>query len=657
MVKFSNPPFAFVLKLAFDKIPYFGAFRDAYHKSGVFYLLSYFLLSGIGFYLITQYLLEKQKRFFLWLLFVFVLIAGIVLTGPYFLFFRDNIIKLRFIFNNKNYTISAKTKIPKEYYDLQSFFSNKCGNKTTLIVPRGGWISNAHWTKYGTSYVSIDLIPQLIDCQFITTIIFPQEPEISNQSVFLLLERKDTGSFKKYLLERQIGFIIIRKDHIPFAASSWMYVNPEIVRGQVEKDKDFSKIYTNDYFDVYKFSPLEKINNYGFALPEGVIYTDLDFTKMLDFSTLSKKMSSEIGKVVINSKDNYKQFSSLINSYLSSAKCIECDNKKENSESQTIKREIRIYKDGQYACEADRLDLESKISSFDIEEQGVKEKFSEPAKLQLAKGKYSVDINYSTKHIIDLSQEEFKEGEYVKIPLGRISQGDYWFSFDAENKERYVEILLTKNELSNEDIKTRKYGEEGKKVVFTSPLSPSEKEIKVSRVFTTDYWTNDNYYLYLHMPKDKLISTDKSLIKNLAINKVVKPEDIIFSCSFEDKNINSVFTSEVKVVKKTPVFYQIVFPKNFSKGFLTFNQTYHDNWVAYYYKDGKKQYFNHLKNGYSNGWYIDSVPAGEVFVEFTTQKPMEENAIVSLIVFVGVMLVYLRVRKKDEKNKGKATKK
>lgn len=651
LVKYSNPPFAYLLRFAFDNIPFFGAFRDAYHKTGIYFIFAYFLLSGLGFYLINKSLLERQKRFLLLLLFTAVLIAGIVVTGPYFLFFRDNIIKLNFIFDNKTYTISAKTKIPPEYYDLKTFFASKCSGKATLIIPRGGWISSAIWPKYNSSYVGIDLIPQLIDCEFITTVIFPQEPELSNQSAYVLLDQGDIQGFKNFLLRNQIGYLIVRKDNVPYAPTNWMYVDPEKVKIKVEKDQDFQRIYQNDFFLVYQFKPLNAIDNYGFALPSQVIYTDFTFTKNLDFATLVKQMSPSIGSVILNTTGYYKKFNSSIDSFLSSAKCIDCASEQKNSENKTVSREIAIYRDGLYKCEANKLDIESKITSFEINNNGEKISSTESTEIFLSQGTYPVQINYSTKHVADLPSMEFKKGEYVIIPLGKITEGDYRLTYEVENKDQDVEVLLSKSELSSKEMKIRKYGEEKSPVVFTIPLSLSKKDNIVDRTFTVNYWTNDSYFLYLNAPKSTSVSKNKALFKNLSINKVIKPEDMIFSCGLEETKVDTTFTREMKVYKESPVLYKVVFPEDFHNGFLTLNKSFDDKWIAYSVENGKKHIYNHVKSGYANAWYVNSLPNREIVVEYTMQELIEKNAILSLIVFISILFVYLQINKKNEKTK------
>jgi len=114
IVKLGNPPLAWITKFSFEHIPFFGAFRDAWHKAGLFYIFAYFPLSFIGFAFLTKVLIEKKQYFLLKISFLILVVTGIVVTGPFFLFSYDNIKKINFTYQDKQYTFSAKTKVPPE---------------------------------------------------------------------------------------------------------------------------------------------------------------------------------------------------------------------------------------------------------------------------------------------------------------------------------------------------------------------------------------------------------------------------------------------------------------------------------------------------------------------------------------------------------------
>lgn len=653
IVKFNNPPLASVMQYAFYNVPFFGAFRGAYHKAGLYYIFSYFVLSGIGFYYLNKLFIEKNKRFKSFILFSIITVTGIILTAPFFLFNKDNIRELDYTYNNKKYSLIAKTKVPPEYYDFKSFFSTMCLGKASVIIPRGGWISSADWPKYGLSYVGIDFIPQIINCEFMTTVVFDAKPEVSNQSLFFMLDQGDYKGVKNFLYQHQLGYLIIRKDHVPYSPTTWVYVNPERVASEIKKDPDFNNIYENDFLILYELKPLKKITNYGFALPANVVYIDSALTKNKDYALLAKHSPYAIGNMVVNEKDNLNRFRSRINNYISESICKDCDKLRPNSEEKKAERILTIHQDGMYNCQADIFDSETKVEQITIKDKaGNVNIISSPVKLPLLKGDYSIVIDYRVKHVFDMPLVEIKSDELIKVPLGKISQGDYRMTYKVDNKEFGVEGFLTIGELEGDVLRKRVFGREGDGVLFTDPVPFSNKKSSVQRLFNANEFTNYPYTLYFN--SEKLRSAKGAArITDLTINKVVSDEIITFSCSMGSMVDNNQNTQGIKVKQISPVFYTVTLPREFENGFLTFNKSFDSDWYAYTVINGKKKIFDHQISGYANAWYIDSRPDGEIKIEYKRQNIIEKNAIASLLAFFAFFLLYLKlVRvKKPKKNK------
>ena len=653
-VKFSNPPLSSIMKFAFYNIPFFGAFRGAYHKAGLFYIFSYFILSGIGFYYIHKLVIEKYKRPLSYIPLLIIVIVGIVVTGPFFLFYKDNIRKLDVFFNHKNYAISAKTKVPPEYYQLKSFFSPICPGKATVIIPRSGWISNAHWLKYNTSYAGIDIIAQIIRCEFLTTVVFIPKPEVSNQSLFFMLDQRDYKGVKNFLLQQQIGFVLIRKDHIPYSPTTWVYVDPQKISEDINKDSDFNKIFENDLVMLYEFKPLDKIyKKNGFALSHNAVYTDSTLTKNVGHAILAKHSMGSIGKMIVNTKDGFSKFKSYINAYVSESICSNCGKLKPNVEEKSAERLLTVYKDGEHECRTDTFDVETKVDKVTIKyKDGSVQDVTPSTRLYLSEGKYPISIDYKVKHVFDLPSLEIKAGALTEVPLGRISQGNYRMTYTVENKEFGIEAFMTAGQLSEEALEKREFGKEGNGVLFTNPVPLSGKKSDVERLFNAPEFSNDAYTLYFN--SEKIISRpakDIARITNLTINKVVDEESVAFSCSTSMGMDSDVDTLNIKVKQNSPVSYSVTLPEEFTKGFLTFNKSFDNNWIAYTTVNGKKYELDHQISGYANAWHIESPISRSITVEYKRQSMIEKNALVWIAAFPLLVLLYLKLIDRKTSNK------
>jgi len=325
IVKLGNPPFVWLTRFAYDSVPFFGAFRDAWHKAGLFYTFSYFILSSIGFYLVVKVLLEeKRKKLFLGVSFFALIIAGIAVTAPFFLFSYDNIKKIDFLYDGKKYTFSAKTKIPPEYYQLKSVLEKSCNGTSVLVIPKGSMISSAVWGEYGNSYVGQDILNHLIVCNFLNTLLLQNGPDSSNFTPYIMLENGDFAGFKNFLLQNQIGLVLIRKDNVPYYYTNYLNfsrINPSLTARTINKDSDFKEVYENDFFKLYKLNNIEK--NYGFALPSTMLFTNQALSSGIDYAVLSKQMGVKKSSVIMN-KDNLMKYQSLVNFYVSKANCVGC---------------------------------------------------------------------------------------------------------------------------------------------------------------------------------------------------------------------------------------------------------------------------------------------------------------------------------------------
>lgn len=323
IVKFSNPPFAWILSFAFHNIPFFGGFRDSVQKAGVFFQLGYMIFISIGLVFMTSYLYKKQRKILLGLSIVIFTLGLVILSGPFFLFIRDNVKVVEFSFDGKNYQVSAKTQVPKEYYDLKNFIEDKCQGETILSVPRSGFVTNAIWEKYGTSYAGQDMLPGLVACSFLTTALFNEKSETAIQVPYLFLEQGDTKSFKQYLKQNSIKYILIRHDFVPQNMVTWTYVNPLKIERELLNDNDFSRIYENDFLSVFEKKDI-KAKQYGFGLTNEVVHIPSQIENGQDYMAVSKMIGDLRTPVLLNVKESDELLEDKYSMVAISANCIGC---------------------------------------------------------------------------------------------------------------------------------------------------------------------------------------------------------------------------------------------------------------------------------------------------------------------------------------------
>ncbi len=327
LVKLGNPPLAGITVWAFKHIPFFDAFRDAYQKAGLYYIFSYFILSFIGFNLLVFFLIERKNKVLLIASYILLFAGVVAVTGPFFLFRADNIIKIDHIYNSEKITFNAKTQIPKEYYDLKKVLEKECVGKTTIIIPRGTAITNAVWEKYGTSYIGQDILSHLVNCNLISAKISENDPDAFTTVPYLLLQNNDFNSFKNYLLQNDISLVLIRKDNIPYGYTNYVYLSnasPALAMGFLNKDNDFKKTFENDFFTLYALKSLDNNYNYGFSLPTSFVYTNSSLNSEHDYVSLSKQLTDKKNYLVINKNADLKKYSSSINLYAPVANCVGC---------------------------------------------------------------------------------------------------------------------------------------------------------------------------------------------------------------------------------------------------------------------------------------------------------------------------------------------
>lgn len=600
IIKSGNPPFAWAYKFSFKYIPFFGAFRDAYQKAGLYFIFSYLALITIGFTLFINYLYQKGKKYLIYITFMILITAGIVATAPFLLFSFDNIKKINFSSNDTKYTLNGKTQIPPEYYQLKKSLEGSCNRTVILVIPRTSLISNAVWPKYNNSYVGQDMLSRLIDCNFITTTLIQNDSDSFTTAPYLFLQQGDYEGFKNYLIQNQIGKILIRKDYIPYYFTNSVYVDPKKTMELVNNDNDFNKTFENEFFVVYDLIKLGEYNNYGFALTSNVAFTNSSLNYGKDYKVLSKGLGEKRKGVVINDGKNLEKFKQEIKTYVAIADCIGCI-EIDRSINLNIQQEGKLTKfkkfikyllvktNDTHIPQQDQISnsiLESNDNFIKLVNQ-IRNKNDETSKSLISTYIFSLinsinKINYLEGNFFDKNNKMLEISSYLKAQKNALAElyesdksGEYLKSNQYHGEFAYLLSLqnsilfdltqkIIKTESENSIYRMRldisKKGDYKCSTNISSSISSIENivvnnaknNISIKPKSDTYVLTEGNYlinvkYLANSIIAEKSINTQERGITELSLGKLTNGK---YKIKFEKENISNKETVMVAIARK-----------------------------------------------------------------------------------------------------------
>lgn len=519
LVKFSNPPLAWLTKFAFDYIPFFGAFRDSYQKAGVFYLFALFSIATVGYVHISALISSKGNRLLRVGFLTLVVCMFIVTTSPFFLFSYDNIRKISFDYNGKTHTISAKTKIPPEYSSAKPVLEEACKGTTIAVIPRSGWISSAEWVKYGTSYVGQDFLARTINCNFLTSVILNTSSEASIEAPYHMLQQADLTLLKQYLMQNKVGIVLLRKDYVPYFPTSWLHTDSARVRPMIEKDGGFEKFYENDFLAAYRLLPLKDDRNYGFSLTSTVVFTNATLTTGSQYAMLSRQVGDSSPFVTLTSEKEYLEQKNDINAFVPVLNCIGCvtidwenylANRKEPPLTQvkTVIKKLIGWKSKRTPEEALSFGLIEMHTEFLKLMDVIKDTDSDKARMQLAaytKSLETLEIQLSslTGDFFAVNQKNMEARHFLGVQYNILT--DYLQLFYRREKPK-------KTVLDDERLRSQ--------IVYISALQDDIYERLSSKIFATDF-RKGIYRGRLDIPFSGSYACEvRSLVRGVQVNMV-----------------------------------------------------------------------------------------------------------------------------------------
>jgi len=329
LVKEANPPLSFIMKFGFDHIPFFGVFRDAYHKAGIYYTFAYFLLVtySLGFYLSTL-----KRSLYKLLLIAGTLFTSTVMIAPFF--FPDNVPALPIEKKHPDGPkFSAKVHIPDEYFQLKGKLEELCIDTPVLVIPRTSILSSAVWRDYNSNYVGQDILHNITNCDFIVSQTSNNASDAYFSLPYLYLQNQDILGFKKFMERSHTGIVLLRKDYISNEYTDWVPVDVGQTQALLNKDPDFKNVYDSEYFSIYTTTVSN--NSYGFSLPSSYISTNIGFTKSSEIRSLLNSVEDN-GSLFLESQVIAQSPLELKESDVIFGNCIGCEYFPNNLSSQSV---------------------------------------------------------------------------------------------------------------------------------------------------------------------------------------------------------------------------------------------------------------------------------------------------------------------------------
>lgn len=322
IMKMGNPPFMPFMSWLIKTIPYLNAFRESVQKAGLYFLPSFFILSGMGLLFMVNAI---QRRVYKIAFTVFAVVpAFLLLCSPFFFFGNDNIKKINFFYGKDQYVFSAKTIVPAEYYELKAFIEPVCNGKNILVYPRTGLISNAIWKKYNASYVGQDYLLGLINCTISSAQLINTEAEAERTAVYGYINDNNSADFKRYLILNKLHFVLIQKDSVPYLYTSRPDIHYSVVESWLKSDPDFTEKFSNDYFTLFEYIPLKTDQGYGFALSSTTTYTNAKLTTSNEYKNLFHALGNASSFLILQRNDLVERFSELTTTYDIQSNCVGC---------------------------------------------------------------------------------------------------------------------------------------------------------------------------------------------------------------------------------------------------------------------------------------------------------------------------------------------
>lgn len=633
LAKGSNPPFAELFLIPFERLIFLQSFRNSFEKFSLVLILIVSISTVVAIDTIKNSKLKKLTEF----LFVFLLI---VYMYP---FFTGKVLSSNTGFNNNAYD-NYSVKVPKYYSDVNNFLSDSTSYERTLVLPIGGEGMTYTWDY---PYSGVELSNAIFNTpviSFNTTI--PYYYEI----VKSIEENQLRESFFDVLRYLNVRYVILRND-VDYEIRS--VPDPQNVQEVIEKLSDqgrLSLVFDKERLKVYEINEIYRLPKFYISQINVASNSD-DLVLMVNalgedllkksFFTNSNNHSIDLDCELILPRQSflyldrkkYKNFGSFtdedITSRLFHAKHLP---------GSKIYPLIRIK-------ENIELSLQKDIEARFIFRIGLL-------------GKRAVEIYKLHKAVAntDLIQGFQREYEFLLMPLLSDIRGYYYGSRVLPDWVReffYLQLELLSRVDTEFAEKIRLHIDS----LTEQPRYLLSKDNFYVYVFKIE---NPNEYKILNLRDGDEVYFEGQTVdirKSLFLDKG-DYEISVFSdeerkiALLQEKNYPTKTSTVVKGYERVnPTEYNVKISKADNKEeILVFSELFDSNWEAYYDSGELIDAGKHLKvNVYANAWVIDRAGDYQLKIIYTPQKSLEIGKKVSLITVTILLTVYILLVLKHKK--------
>ena len=388
-------------------------------------------------------------------------------------------------------------------------------------------------------------------------------------------------------------------------------------------NKTFNLIQSlnSDYFSVNnKIIELE-----NFLFPQKSKLSD-------QIERIDKTSKNKIGK------ENKLRLLNMFSDQVRIINALESKIYKTDHSKQIVRMRLDVPRSAEYTCYADSQSGLSNINDVIINGQNYA--IQSNLNFNLTEGVHKVEIPYSINGVMSSDLITINSKNKI-VNIGKLTQGSYSISFKLEKTNNLSSILLiiSKGSLKLKDFESY-FIKENEDIVYKDLINPIKyNENEYSKNFVVDQKDlTQDYYVHL-ITSDKSKDYSQTYL-NFKIEHVLNEDDVNFYCYSRGVR-NSLSNQSLRVVKKSPVEYTVFLPHNFENRFISFNRSFNLGWEAASIRNGNKHIYSHFQNGYANAWFIDKSDNGVLSIVFTRQSRSEKIAIISLLLFIIMAVIYI----------------
>lgn len=590
LAKGSNPPLGELFKFLFTQITALQFFRNPFEKFGFIIPLAVTPLLAAGLEDLSLRF-QKKTRLAIYIASLFIVI------GFYGYPFWSGFVFTNMFPPTNDYSVGYKVKVPKYYEQANRWLELQGQNYRFIGFPYSGQGVTYNWEK---GYQGIEPSMWLFSTphiMFSTTILYFDK--VADQLEELFIKQQD---FYKVMNILNAKYLMVRTD-IDFQERYMR--NPQKLNEISTRMSQEGKLK-----EVATFGKLSFWENPNWS--DKTIYSVGNLMKIspnlrLGDFTLSEASSAAAYNEPLADVDR-----------MASLEIIHPDEVKDKSKSKPNVYKFEIKESGGY-------ELIVNLPVIRVDQNKIESKPSLRADGRYSYGSFNLDkgsheIEVATFDNENTAIQSVISNDYTILNFDPYSK--YLIKFDYSTKEnREVKLMIY---LDNDQIKNGQ-----PKPFYTRDLSFSLGDTLNPFQDIIEPKNNaSNIRIHFSPEQSNLV------VKNMIAKKIINPDLLLIR---KIENISQK-NPEVSYTKINPTLYKINIKNSEEPFVLVFSSTFNPGWEVIY-PDSSKPKEHFLVNSFANGWLIDRKGDFNLTLNYTLQDGLENDSIVSVISFVGGILI------------------